>query len=123
MALLILGLILFFTGARLLRRPSSLSPYARILRLTGVGVALLGILTACIVQIGTGEVGVQVLYGNVQNNVLSSGLHMINPLVDIQRLDIKTQNYTMSAVHNEGAKEGDDAIRVLSADGLEVVID
>jgi regulator of protease activity HflC (stomatin/prohibitin superfamily) len=29
----------------------------------------------------------------------------------------------MSGVHNEGEKEGDDAIRVLSADGLEVVID
>jgi regulator of protease activity HflC (stomatin/prohibitin superfamily) len=43
--------------------------------------------------------------------------------MDVQRLDVKTQNYTMSAVHNEGAKEGDDAIHVLSADGLEVVID
>jgi regulator of protease activity HflC (stomatin/prohibitin superfamily) len=29
----------------------------------------------------------------------------------------------MSGVHNEGDKQGDDAIRVLSADGLEVVID
>ena len=37
--------------------------------------------------------------------------------------NVQTQNYTMSGVHNEGEKEGDDAIRVLSADGLEVVID
>jgi hypothetical protein len=29
----------------------------------------------------------------------------------------------MSAIHNEGAQSGDDAIRVLSNDGLEVVID
>jgi regulator of protease activity HflC (stomatin/prohibitin superfamily) len=29
----------------------------------------------------------------------------------------------MSAVHEEGDKQGDDAIRVLSADGLEVIID
>ena len=29
----------------------------------------------------------------------------------------------MSAVHDEGTKSGDDAIRVLSADGLEVTID
>jgi regulator of protease activity HflC (stomatin/prohibitin superfamily) len=29
----------------------------------------------------------------------------------------------MSAIHGEGAQEGDDAIRVLSNDGLEVVID
>jgi regulator of protease activity HflC (stomatin/prohibitin superfamily) len=38
-------------------------------------------------------------------------------------MDVKTQNYTMSAVRDEGAKEGDDAIRVLTSDGLEVVID
>ncbi len=35
----------------------------------------------------------------------------------------KTQEYTMSAIHNEGDQSGDDAIRVLTADGLEVIID
>jgi len=123
MTLLIVGLIFFLAGALALRRNPSLSIYARILRLGGLGLAIIGLLSACIVQIGAGEIGVQMLYGSVQNNVLSSGLHLINPLMDVQRMDIKTQNYTMSAVHNEGAKEGDDAIRVLSADGLEVVID
>lgn len=123
MTLLIVGLIFFLAGALALRRNHSLSIYARILRLGGLGLAIIGLLSACIVQIGAGEIGVQILYGSVQNNVLSSGLHLINPLMDVQRMDIKTQNYTMSAVHNEGAKEGDDAIRVLSADGLEVVID
>jgi len=123
MTLLIVGLIFFLAGALALRRNPSLSIYARILRLGGLGLAIIGLLSVCIVQIGAGEIGVQMLYGSVQNNVLSSGLHLINPLMDVQRMDIKTQNYTMSAVHNEGAKEGDDAIRVLSADGLEVVID
>jgi len=123
MTLLIVGLIFFLAGALALRRNPSLSIYARILRLGGLGLAIIGLLSACIVQIGAGEIGVQMLYGSVQNNVLSSGLHLINPLMDVQRMDIKTQNYSMSAVHNEGAKEGDDAIRVLSADGLEVVID
>lgn len=123
MALLILGLIFFLVGALALRRPSSLSPYARILRLAGLGIAFIGVLAACIVQVEAGEIGVQVLYGSVQNNVLSSGLHFINPLVNVVHMDTKTQNYTMSAIHNEGVKEGDDAIRVLSADGLEVVID
>ena len=37
--------------------------------------------------------------------------------------DIRTENYTMSGVHDEGAVRGDDAIRVLSADGLEVIVD
>jgi regulator of protease activity HflC (stomatin/prohibitin superfamily) len=48
---------------------------------------------------------------------------MINPLLDITVFDVQTQNYTMSAIHDEGAQGGDDAIRVLSNDGLEVVID
>ena len=74
-------------------------------------------------QIDAGKVGVQSLYGNVQSDILESGLHIINPLLDITEFDIQTQNYTMSAVHSEGAQEGDDAIRVLSNDGLEVVID
>jgi hypothetical protein len=42
--------------------------------------------------------------------------------MDVTEFDIQTQNYTMSAIHSEGA-QGDDAIRVLSNDGLEVVID
>jgi regulator of protease activity HflC (stomatin/prohibitin superfamily) len=38
-------------------------------------------------------------------------------------MDVKTQNYTMSGIHDEGVKSGDDAIRVLTSDGLEVTID
>jgi regulator of protease activity HflC (stomatin/prohibitin superfamily) len=75
------------------------------------------------VQIGAGQVGVKSLFGKVQNDVLSSGLHFVNPLVDVKRMDIKTQNYTMSGIHDEGAQTGDDAIRVLTSDGLEVTID
>lgn len=74
-------------------------------------------------QIDAGQVGVKSLYGSVDSDVLESGLHVINPLLDITTFDIQTQNYTMSAVHGEGAQAGDDAIRVLSNDGLEVVID
>jgi regulator of protease activity HflC (stomatin/prohibitin superfamily) len=123
MTLIILGLILLVLGIALRRRVSSFSPYSIYLSAIGLVLFLFGLLSACFVQIGTGEVGVQILFGSVQNSTLSSGLHVIDPLLDVQRLDIKTQNYTMSAIHNEGAKEGDDAIRVLTADGLEVVMD
>src|SRR6201996_4638920 len=123
MVLFILGLIALILGIALGRQQSPLSHYWRYLRAAGLVLLLIGLLFASFVQIGTGEVGVQVLFGSVQNNTLASGLHVINPLVDVQRLDVKTQNYTMSAVRNEGAKEGDDAIRILTADGLEVVID
>jgi regulator of protease activity HflC (stomatin/prohibitin superfamily) len=81
------------------------------------------VLTASVKQIDAGQVGVQKLFGKVQSNVLESGLNTVNPLVEVITFDIKTQNYTMSAVHDEGDQSGDDAIRVLTADGLEVVID
>lgn len=123
MTLLIIGVLFLLVGALIGKSNSPISPYGKFIRMGGLAFLIIGVITSCFVQIGTGEVGVQVLFGSVQNSTLSSGLHIINPLVDIQRLDIKTQNYTMSAVKNEGAKEGDDAIRVLSADGLEVVID
>jgi regulator of protease activity HflC (stomatin/prohibitin superfamily) len=55
--------------------------------------------------------------------VLESGLHIINPLVEVTNFETRTQNYTMSGTTNEGQKAGDDAIRVLSSDGLEVTID
>src|SRR5678816_210415 len=84
---------------------------------------LAGVLMKCIVQINPGEIGVKTLFGKVQNEVLRSGLHFINPLMEIRRLDIKTQNYTMSGIHDEGQQPGDDAIRVLTSDGLEVTID
>jgi regulator of protease activity HflC (stomatin/prohibitin superfamily) len=123
MTLIILGLLILIAGFVIRRNMSPLSPFSIYLRIGGILLALIGILSSCIVQIGTGEVGVTILFGSVQNSTLASGLHIINPLFDVQRLDIKTQNYTMSAIHNEGAKEGDDAIRVLTSDGLEVVMD
>jgi regulator of protease activity HflC (stomatin/prohibitin superfamily) len=66
---------------------------------------------------------VQTLFGKVEDRVLVSGLNFINPLVEVKIFDIKTLNYTMSSVHDEGDNAGDDAIRVLTADGLEVIID
>jgi len=123
MALIILGLLVLLVGFIMRRLASPVSRYAYFLRIAGIFIFLIGFLSSCIVQIGTGEVGVQVLFGSVQNTTLASGLHIINPLIDVQHLDTKTQNYTMSAIHNEGARSGDDAIRVLTSDGLEVVMD
>ena len=97
--------------------------FSNALKLVGIIVIVLGIFSSMFKQIDAGKVGVKSLYGSVQPDVLESGLHLINPLLDVTDFDIQTQNYTMSAIHSEGAQEGDDAIRVLSNDGLEVVID
>jgi regulator of protease activity HflC (stomatin/prohibitin superfamily) len=84
---------------------------------------IFGILTSSIKQIDAGSVGIESLFGKVSDRTLSSGLNLVNPLVEVTTIDTKTQNYTMSAVHDEGDKDGDDAIRILTADGLQVEID
>ena len=122
MALFLLGILVLITGFAL-QKNYQFGRYAKILRGIALLIMLTGIMVKCIVQINAGQVGVKSLFGKVQNDVLSSGLHFINPFVEIVRLDIKTQNYTMSGVQDESIQQGDDAIRVLTADGLEVTID
>jgi len=123
MALIIIGIILFFIGNAAQRNENRFTPFLKHLRTLGMVVIGIGLLTSSIRQVDAGYVGVKSLFGKVQNETLSSGLNMVNPLIDVTPIDIKTQNYTMSGVHDEGNKTGDDAIKVLTADGLEVTID
>jgi len=94
-----------------------------LLRIVAYIGIVFSVLFSSIVQIGPGEVGVPILFGNVQENTLRSGLNFINPLVTVEKLDIKTQAYTMSGVRDEGAVKGDDAIITLSSDGLSLKLD
>jgi regulator of protease activity HflC (stomatin/prohibitin superfamily) len=123
MFLIVLGLIVFIAVGVALKNQPKLAKFKAPGRLLGLLMIALGIMSACIKQIDAGEVGVKKLFGSIQPDVLGSGLHFVNPLLDIERIDVKTQNYTMSGVHDEGDKSGDDAIRVLTSDGLEVTID
>lgn len=123
MFIAIVGLILLLAGFGVKRSPSDASHYGGLITKIGIAVMVLGVLLSSFKIIEPGRVGVQTLFGKVQDEVLPSGLHVINPLVDITTFSIQTENYTMSGVNSEGQKEGDDAIRVLSSDGLEVTID
>jgi regulator of protease activity HflC (stomatin/prohibitin superfamily) len=122
MFLLFFGIIVLITSFSLRRIPNLEKP-SRIGRLVGLILIVLGFVTSCFVQIEAGQVGVKKLFGKVQPSILSSGLNFINPLMEVDRLDVRTKNYTMSGVNDEGRKAGDDAIKVLTADGLEVTID
>ena len=122
MFLLILGVLILVVSFSIHGTPN-LASASRVGKLVGLGFIVLGVITSCFVQIDAGQVGVQKLFGKVQPNVLNSGLNFVNPLVSVDRLDVRTQNYTMSGVNTEGQKSGDDAIKVLTSDGLEVTID
>lgn len=124
MVAIILGIIILVIGVVLKNQErEELRKLATGIRILGLIIIIVGFLTSCIKQIDAGQIGVKSLFGKVSDDVLTSGLNMVNPLVDVKTVDIKTQNYTMSGVHDEGEQAGDDAIRVLTADGLEVIID
>lgn len=124
MVLIILGFIIFIIGLAFARsNENNIRRFSSPIRIVGAVFILIGILISSIIQIEAGHVGVKKLFGSVYTDVLGSGLHFINPLLDVEKMDIRTQNYTMSGVHDEGTKTADDAIRVLTLDGLEVIID
>ena len=123
MFVIVLGIIVIAIAFGLSKTDSPAQPYTGTIKIIGLFLLAIGAAISAVVQIEPGEVGVQKLFGKVNSQILESGLNVINPLVEVVPFDIKTQNYTMSAVKDEGSKAGDDAIRVLSADGLEVIID
>lgn len=120
--LVIILFVLLITSKQIKDNPqlSKILGSIRIIVIIGI---FLAIVFASLVQIGPGNVGVTILFGNVQDNVLRSGLNIINPLVEVEELDVKTQAYTMSGIKDEGQQKNDDAIITLSSDGLSLKLD
>ena len=124
MILIVLATIIIVVSLALTKtQEPTILKASKVGRIIGGILLFIGILSSCFVVIDAGHVGVKSLFGKVQNDVLNSGLNFVNPLVDVKKMDIRTQTYTMSGVADESHKTGDDAIRVLTADGLEVTID
>jgi len=123
MQIILIGIVILVIGFVIANFDPSLKRYRSVIKTAGVVVILIGISISAVVQVEPGQVGVQKLFGKVNDNILESGLNVINPLVKVEMFSIRTENYTMSGITDEGSKLGDDAIRVLSADGLEVIVD
>ena len=123
MFFIVIGILALIVGFAINTPALTFSRFSRPAKVVGIILLIMGVLTSGVRQIDAGQVGVISLFGNVSDRALGSGLNFVNPLANVTEFDIKTQNYTMSASHDEGQRSGDDAIRVLTADGLEVVID
>ena len=123
MVLVVIGILLMISSLFLRGSLEQLKKIMPVLQGVGLLLVIIGLASSCFVQIGSGQIGVKTLFGKVEDDILESGLHFVNPLVKVTEMDVKTENYTMSGIHDEGQKDGDDAIRVLTADGLEVTID
>ncbi len=123
MALITIGILLLFVSFVVKNPEMGMTRVMRLFRIAGALLILIGFLFSSFVEIDAGKIGVKKLFGKVQADILESGLHIINPLMNVILLDVKTQNYTMSSIHDENSQSGDDAINVLTSDGLQVVID
>ncbi len=73
--------------------------------------------------IEAGHVGVKVLFGNVQEEPLNPGFHIINPLINVIPMSTRTEAYTMSSITREGRRTGDDAVIALTSDGVSIKLD
>lgn len=81
-----------------------------------IGLVLLSVASVAIIP--PGNVGVQTTFGNVRKTPLLNGIHVINPFSSIERVEIRTFEYTMSSSNNEGKIKGDDSVRLFSKDIL-----
>ncbi len=118
---LIIAITAFIVRSRITVTANTQFDLHKILGITSIASTALAVVLfslAAVTIVPAGNVGVQVLFGSVEAESLGSGFHMINPLYDIRPMDVRTQAYTMSGTHGEGQVKGDDAIEVLTSDGL-----
>lgn len=80
-------------------------------------------LSHCLVVIDAGEVGVQILFGQVQDKTLNAGINIVNPFVNIIKYPTRVQEYTMSVKSSEGNRRGNDSVTVRTLDGLAIGVD
>lgn len=121
----LLSIALYFSGNKIMKSDSSKSElkFGSLLKKISFGIGFIGFIIILIdstTVISPGNTGVVTFFGNVSNKPLQSGFHFINPLSSIEEIDIKTQVYTMSHKTNEGQVKGDDAIYILTKDGLQL---
>ena len=75
------------------------------------------------VVIDAGEVGVEVLFGKVQENTLTEGWNGKSPFSDVYTYSVRLKEYTMSVAKGEGAKKDADGVDVRTIDNSKMVVD
>lgn len=101
-------------------------PGLSLLPIIGVILLLLwGLISQCLVVVPAGNRAV--IFNTLKGLDLTprqEGLHILVPVVENPIFyDVRSQTYTMSSQRTEGLIQGDDALRVLSADGQQIVLD
>ncbi len=117
MVVIIAGIVVY------LKFGPQLKEHKKAIVVSAVVIVILAILVGSVRIIPPGYVGVQVLLGKVQGRILPSGIHLVIPIVNVSKMSIRTQEYTMSSIKEEGLRKGDDAITALTKDGLSITLD
>jgi len=104
---------------------SGMNPKAikKIGTLIAIAVIVLVVLVKSIVIIQPGYVGIQILFGTVLEKTLENGVHVINPLCNIKKMNVRLAEYTMSKTSSEGERSGNDSISTLTSEGLQIALD
>jgi regulator of protease activity HflC (stomatin/prohibitin superfamily) len=71
-------------------------PNLRISWIVG-GLLLLFLVWNTVAVVPAGHIGVQVLFGKVAENTLPEGLHLINPLLNVRNMSVRTQEIKETA--------------------------
>jgi len=83
MFLIVLGIIVLLAGFVLSRQENQNARFGSLVSLVGGVLLVLGAFTSMFKKIDTGEVGVKTLFGKVSDDVLYSGLNVVNPLMEV----------------------------------------
>ncbi|RMF77556.1 MAG: hypothetical protein D6737_17370 [Chloroflexi bacterium] len=126
----VLGILLFLVGIGLAVVSAS---QGRTMR-SGILLALVGLIGGIIFSVAAEGVIVveptqvavvfRTITGEVEDTPLRSGTHIIIPILEEATLyPIDRQEFTMSGIPSEGARQGDDSVTARTIDGQETLID
>ncbi len=107
MGLIVFGLLTLVGIAVFMNAPRQPGPNTRHARSLGgvlALVGLIGVLGQSIVSIPAGHIGLKDFFGKIGDSVLAPGIHIVNPLLTIREMDIRTQEATETA--SVPSKEG-----------------
>jgi regulator of protease activity HflC (stomatin/prohibitin superfamily) len=114
---LIIGIVML--GSPEIKR----NPQGKIIPFGVMFLAFVFLVASMVRLVPPGNVGVVIVFGKVQETTLKNGLHLVNPFASIEKMSIRTEDYTMSGIPREGQVRGDDAIQALTSEGLMVRLD
>lgn len=107
----------------MVQKPNPAKSAGKIVISVFITLFLLFIVVSMVYTVPAGHVGVYDLFGVVKDKAIYPGLHVKNPFATVNKMSVKTKDYTMTIVEGEGAVSGVDSISALSREGLTVDLD